>query len=371
MGLLARARSIPTGSGQKTSRGGLLALSRRFRLAPPPLTLRPAAVPQEEVEQARSGPERSLPPAVSAPPPLPPTDLRAALQALPEGVETPAQLFSALKSALPLSRAALLLFDPARSVYAPWAAAGLDETTMRRLRLPVDAGGHFDRLLAGEVLLLADPAEREPLRRYFSTREFATMESLLIVPFVHERRLLGMLLDTRSGADEALRDSLRAWAPEAARLLYRSRQQRIEAPPPLGVPGREELRERAQVAAREAAARGNRLALVRLSLQPLVGAVGERNPFADPFRVQEDVLRLLSAVFRPLGDAVPLGSAKALLLLSVPAEPDLPLLTAHLRAALRTLVPQLAADAPLELEETMRVCEASPEAAGTCLAELV
>ena len=201
--------------------------------------------------------------------------------------------------------------------------------------------------------------------RAFDARSRATL------PLQLRLHLLAVLLDTRPRADEALRNSLRQWAPEAARLLYRSRQQRLEAPPPHSVPGREEIRERAQAAAREAAARGNRLALIRLSLQALVGAVGQRNPFADPFRIQEDALRLVSALFRPLGDAVPLGSARALLLLGVPAEPDLPLLAAHLRAALRSLVPQLAADAPLDLEETMRVCEASGEAAGTCLAELV
>jgi hypothetical protein len=375
MGLLTRARSVETGSGRPggleakaTTRGGLLARSRHYRPASGPTTLFQATVRQDELEGARSRRERggeTRPPTEK--------DLQSALLRIPEGVEAPGQLFAVLRHQLRLTRAALLLFDPVRSVFAPWASQGLDETTLHRLRIPADAGGHFSRLEAGEILLLEDPAERNELRRYFSTREHATMEALLLVPFVHEGRLLAVLLASLAGQafDRTLLDHLRESAPQIAALLYRSREQRIDGLQQQGIERPEAVRERVVGAAQTAEARGNRLALIRISLEGLTRLLRERNPFVDAFRLQEDLNRLMLSLFRPLGGVVQVDTNKVLLVVSALKEPDAALLTAHLKAALRALVPQLADSGPLDLQEAMRVCTPSPEEAGTCLAELV
>lgn len=378
MGLLTRARSVETGSGRPggsgaspTSARGLLARSwqhRRSRGAPAAASLFPAEIPQQELDgaRARRAPAAELPP-------LSRKNLQSALLRIPEGLAAPGQLFAALKEQLALTRAALLLFDPSRSVFAPWASHGLDETTLHRLRIPADAGGHLDRLETGEVLVLDDPQERNELRRYFSTREHATMQALLLVPFVHHSRLIAVLLASQAQRpfDHSLLSQVRSLAPQMAALLFASREQRLENLPQQAVERPEALHARVIGAAQAAAARGNRLALIRISLESLARTLREHSPLADPFRLREDLSRITSSLFRPLGSVIQVDTQRVLLVVSAVKDPDVALLTAHLRAALQTHVPQLADGGPVDLQESARLCTPTPEEAGTCLAELI
>jgi hypothetical protein len=374
MGLLTRARSVETGSGRpgglettKIPGRGLLARSRQYRPAARAATLFPATVGQEELNGARSRREHARLPRLPSE-----KELQSALLRIPDGLEAPGQLFAVLRHQLRLKGAALLLFDPIRSVFAPWASHGLDETTLHRLRIPAEAGGFLSSLEAGELLLLEDAEERSELRRYFSNREYATMEALLLVPFLHEGRLLGVLLaQSREAFAESLLDRLRSLAPQVGALLYRCREGRLEALQQQAIERPEPVRERVLGAAQAAAARGNRLALIRISLEGLTRILREHNPFADGFRLREDLARLVSSLFRPLGSVVQVDAARLLLVVNSVKEPDVPVLTAHLQAALRALMPQLAESGPLDLEEATRVCAPSPEEAGICLAELI
>jgi hypothetical protein len=374
MGLLTRARSVETGSGRpgglettKIPGRGLLARSRQYRPAARAATLFPATIGQEELNGARSRREHARLPRLPSE-----KELQSALLRIPDGLEAPGQLFAVLRHQLRLKGAALLLFDPIRSVFAPWASHGLDETTLHRLRIPAEAGGFLSSLEAGELLLLEDAEERSELRRYFSNREYATMEALLLVPFLHEGRLLGVLLaQSREAFAESLLDRLRSLAPQVGALLYRCREGRLEALQQQAIERPEPVRERVLGAAQAAAARGNRLALIRISLEGLTRILREHNPFADGFRLREDLARLVSSLFRPLGSVVQVDAARLLLVVNSVKEPDVPVLTAHLQAALRALMPQLAESGPLDLEEATRVCAPSPEEAGICLAELI
>ena len=375
MGLLTRARSVETGSGRPVgsaaptrTRGGLLARSRLLllRTVCPVATLFAAPIAEEELEQARA-------PRGQAPAARDPEQVRSALLALPPGVEAPGRLFALLCDHLALTRAALLLYDPARSVFAPWASCGLDQTTVHRLRLPLEAGGPLQPLEGGEALLLREAAQREPLRRYFSTREHATMQWLLLYPLLHEQRLIAVLLATQSRRplEEPALAALHCLDSEAAALLYRSRGPLPEPTRSQGLEGQESARERVLEAAQVAAARGHRLALIRVSLEGLTRLLREANPLADTFRLREELQRLVLAMFQWLGGVVGLDSEGLLLIVASVKKPDVELLTAHLRAGLRHLVPQLAEVQSLDLREAARVCDPSPQEAAACLAELL
>ena len=80
-------------------------------------------------------------PAVAPPAPADASSILAALRALPDDVELPSRLFTVLKDALGIARGALLLYDPLRMVYAPWASCGLDQTTLHRMRISLGAVG--------------------------------------------------------------------------------------------------------------------------------------------------------------------------------------------------------------------------------------
>ena len=120
----------------------------------------------------------------------------AAIQALPDGVELPSQLFSALTEQLSVEKGALLLFDPIRLVYAPWASLGYDQTTLHRMRIPLGANESFKALANGSPILVEDASTLGAYEQYFSAREFSSLSRILLTPFITAEKLVGVLLFT-------------------------------------------------------------------------------------------------------------------------------------------------------------------------------
>ena len=97
-------------------------------------------------------------------------DILGSLKSLPDGVELPSQLFSLLIARLGIQKGALLLFDPLRMVYAPWASRGYDPTTTHRMRISLGASESWNALANGSPMLLTDPPALAAYQPYFSSR---------------------------------------------------------------------------------------------------------------------------------------------------------------------------------------------------------
>jgi hypothetical protein len=405
MGLLKRARSIlwasrSDGSGFEDLRqtGGLLGKSleflnsltrpanRREDRSPsvPALsatdTTAPEAVPRTWRESGQSEPaeiaEQQLEPETLSPAERQDRLLRG-LDEIEEGIEAPGQLFALLKVHLQLNRAALLLYDPVRLVFAPWAVYGFDKTTSRRLRIPLGANDTINRLASGTMYNLDDPAELQPFQQYFSFREFSNLEKLILVPFIQESRFMGLLLIAEMGIqiDPDNLEIFKILANRAARLFYRARERHLEGAR-RGLPDRPEvLRESVESALRPYLDKGIAPLMIRIDTAALVESVRQRNAYIDPFRLSQDLSRVVLSVFHSLGPVFQVQQDRILILITNGADRIDPqnadLLIYHLKSTLMRLLPELSEGEEINLNEEIRRPGADIEEVLTFLAEIV
>lgn len=256
---------------------------------------------------------RPVPAPVAAPPAADPqaltAEMLAALRALPDGVELPSQLFSMLLTRLGIGKGALLLFDPLRVAYAPWASRGYDPTTMHRLRISLGATESWNALANGAPLLLADAPSLAPYQAYFSSREFSSISRMFLTPFIAEEKLIAVLLATDLASpfpdDAALLACLAQVALAGANRIYAARASRMAD---AGIvvsaaqnaaettPGNEMTRFISGLGTAP-----TRVLLVSLSLEDFSRAVIVAHPHLDPFRLHEDITYFLGSFLADLG----------------------------------------------------------------------
>jgi hypothetical protein len=302
-------------------------------------------------------------------------EILSALTRLRRGLEAPAGLFSLLKEELGLTHSALLLYDPLRMVFAPWAACGYDPTTLQRLRIPLGYNDSFTRLASGETLRLSQETDLAQLRTLFSFRQFSSLDYAVLVPFVHAGKWVALLLITGQEASGAERDPdlYAGIAERAAELLYEARERHLEA---LNHDERHLEAVRHELLARpdqlvqlvtrsaEAATEGDRpLLAIRLDLRGVFAAVLHAAPALDPFRLREDLAGVLLAVASSVGTATLLGSEHLLLLIHGIEPEDPELLLRHLEGVLRQYFPTLAELPELGLHPEIRSWNGPPEQA--------
>jgi hypothetical protein len=299
--------------------------------------------------------------------------LWAGLGEMEDGIESPGRLFALVKEQLKLDRAALLLYDPVRMVFAPWAVHGFDETTNHRLRIPLGANDTINRLASGKVHLLSGPEELQPFQQFFSFREFSTLSNLLLVPFIHESKFMGLLLSAES--DRTDLDIFTTLAERAARLLYEARERHLEGAK-RGIPEQpESLRQTVRAALQPCVDRGFSPLMIRIDTATLTESVQKRNPFIDPFRLNQDISRVVLSLFQSLGSVFQVDRERILIVVTNKAQPiqegDSELLLYHLKATLGRLLPELAEQDPIVLDEQVRIPSPDIEEALTYLAEIV
>jgi hypothetical protein len=344
MGLFARARSLSRPGPKRSSGIGLL---RRSQI----LLERPSPAPETGI----------------AAPPTSADELLFRISQIPEGIAAPALLFSLLKAHLRLQEAALLLQDSARQLFVPWCSTGLDTTTRHRLLLPPGLNEPFNRAASGEVILV-EGVELQGFREFFSSREFALIRQLTLVPFVHGRRLVGLLLIVRMASQPA---------GEMLSLLRQVAQQ--AAPPLLRVAGRlgdEGLRDTEQPLSElvtgmleSAKQHSHPLLLMRLKLGPLLRQVAARYPELEPFRLQEELLILCRDLFRVIGRVRSLKSNQLLIVINGMKDADPELLQRELEAVIQASLRELIAADTVKMAAESRIVTEDPEAAFDFLAE--
>lgn len=363
MGLFARARSLLEVG--KPGRGllykSLLILDKL--LHPELITHQEAKAfpPKQEAAVAQNGPEGEA---------YREEKLLYQISLLPESFSAPALLFALLKDRFALKSAALLLYDPRRLVFAPWASTGFDTTTRHRLRLPLGLNEEFNRAARGEVVVLTD-AQLQGFKGFFSAREFSALAHVVLVPFVHSQRLIGLLLIAQMGlalSDKSL-ELLRAVAQPAAALIHQARekaQQPEGAEPGNGkLPLSDEVQAVMQTCRRE----GNPLILMRLSLEDLLSKVLQRHPYLDGFRLREELQEYCSSLFRVIGKVHALKPRELLVLIHGMRQADPPLLTRQLEISLRSFIRDLSDTAEIDFDEKVRIVSEDPQAALAFLAE--
>jgi hypothetical protein len=273
---------------------------------------------------------------------------------LQEGIEAPAQLFAILKENFHLEKAALLLYDPYRMVFAPWAASGYDRTTLRKLRFPLGFNRHFNRVAGGETIVLSDSGELAEFQRCFSAREFSGIGQLAVTPFICEDKLLGVLLITHNArlASAESRQLLDEISQQAAPLILRFREKKLESLKRDSLKRPELFAERLQ----SLAGRNKELPfiLIKISLVQIAKIITGKNPYLDSFRLHEDLAGIFSALLHEIGSVQPLGSGQLLILVHDMAEMDSRLLLHHLELTVRSFFWELAGEASLDLHAQVK-----------------
>ena len=233
-------------------------------------------------------------------------EVLTAIAALRGGVELPSRLFTALTTLLGVRKGALLLFDPVRLVYAPWAVLGYDQTTLHRMRIPLGANDTWNALANGSPLTLSGAPSIAGFQQYFSAREMAGVSRLILVPFLAEEKLIAVLLlsdiDSPLAKEEDLISCLARAAEAGAPRVHEARAARIAAagstgarPEPLNLTD-----EPSRFIASIGASR-KMVLLLSLSLEEYSESVLKAHEHLDPFRLHEDLLYFLGSFLSDVG----------------------------------------------------------------------
>jgi hypothetical protein len=326
MGLLrkaAYAATVPSGTPAPAASNAAprASLLRKViaRMKPAP----PAEVPPSDLQRISITTE-SPPTKPAAEPAADPQklilDILKALGALHDGVELPSELFSLLIARLGIRKGALLLFDPLRMVYAPWAARGYDPTTMHRMRISLGATESWNALANGAPLLLGDPATIAPYQPYFSSREYSSISRLLLTPFIAEEKLIAVLLASDLAApfpgDQELLQCLAQVSQACSNRVYAARAARLAgAGIDIARPGASTGDETSRfIAALGSAA--PRILLMSLSLEDFTRSIAAVHEHLDPFRLHEDLTYFLGTFLADVGRIMTLGQGRFIVGLS-------------------------------------------------------
>ena len=237
-------------------------------------------------------------------------EMVAAIQSLPDGVELPSQLFSALAGRLSVEKGALLLFDPLRLVYAPWASLGYDQTTLHRMRIPLGGNESFKALANGSPILVEDASTLSTFEQYFSAREFSSLVRILLTPFIIAEKLVGVLLLTvlqpPFAGDAELLQCLKAIADAGSPRVQKAREKKLRRadshPARSGGAPEEEIGRYIS----SFGSAGTRILFLALSLEEYSRKIIAAHTHLDPFRLHEDLHYFLDSFVAELGLAVPI-----------------------------------------------------------------
>jgi hypothetical protein len=303
-------------------------------------------------------------------------ELAGELSALEATIDLPSRLFGLLKNRLGIAKGALLLHDAARQVFAPWAAAGYDAATLRRMRIPQEDAA-FARLAGSPPVAVSDAKGIADLRRFFSSREAGAFQRLLLAPFSAGERLLGVLLVSDISppvpAGAPLDDCLARAAAAAVPALQRLRDEILLQARTGPVSPKEAREDLTRFLA--AHPRGTPpFTVFTLSLERCRKRAIAANPWFDPFRLEEDLRGVVSGFTADLGRAVHLGRLRFLVAVRDLGPTDTDLYTHQLASLLGTLFHATAfeaADAEVGSARTFPDgAEATPESAAELLASL-
>lgn len=237
-------------------------------------------------------------------------DILAAIEKLADGIELPAELFTAVSARLRIEKGALLLYDPLRLVFAPWASLGYDQTTLHRMRIGLGANESFNTLANGSPIALSEASSLAPYQPYFSSREFSSISRLILVPFIASGKLIGILLVSelrlRFESEQALLACLTRVAESGSSRLLRAREERLKRAGAQGLRPGASPQEQIEHYLSSFGSAATQILLLSLSVEEYAQSILAAHAHLDPFRLHEDFRYFLSAFVSELGAAITL-----------------------------------------------------------------
>ncbi len=259
---------------------------------------------------------------------------------LPTGLQSPAHLFTTLVRNLGLERAALLLPDYDENIFVPWASVGHDSTTVHRLRV---LGSDMEALTReGSTGVLWEGDALTQLAPYFSHREASMLERLLIVPLGDTQTTQALLVISEAPMlrdnPEVLRIVLAAVSESAARAIREQRVERVQVMRHAVVFKQDEI---GTVSTRIEERSPDKVLGIRIDLSDIVAHVTTANAHLDSFRIWQDVLRTIAALFASTAVVTDAGANRVIILVHEHVEDDVQLLVHHVAATLWEYFPEL------------------------------
>ncbi|NOY08069.1 MAG: hypothetical protein GXP33_04425 [Spirochaetes bacterium] len=228
------------------------------------------------------------------------------IQSIEEGIETPAFLFAMLKNKLGITKGALLLYDPLKMVFAPWASSGYDTTTMHRLRIPLGFSESFNETAEGKTVVITEEQKLKEYKSFFSNREFNLISRLIIAPLISKNKLVSILLITEAAEEidnEPLDIIISNISSQLTQKIYNAREKKMQLLKKIEPEELESLENTIDKHITYALEKEFSFVLVLLKLSDFIKSVASgTSSLIDPFRLSEDITKILQSLFYNMGN---------------------------------------------------------------------
>jgi hypothetical protein len=204
----------------------------------------------------------------------------------------------------------------AEAYFAPWAVEGFDETTMRRLRIPEGFVASHPRFfssicsLRGEDISLFSP--------FFSFREYAVLNSIVIIPFIKNTTLISFLLIVDSPVLSEMSDYVSSRffslvSQKITDILSTMREDQLSL---LAAPDDADSQNVFDAVDRLISLstfRNKRISLIIFDMGVFIDLVVKGRPGVDTFRLCRDAIAVLKSLVAGMGDAFMLDEKRSLI----------------------------------------------------------
>ena len=256
--------------------------------------------------------------------------LKQDISKIEESIETPAFLFSLIRNRLSISKGAILLYDPLKMVFAPWASCGYDETTMHRLRIPLGFSESFNEMAEGNTIVLDESEKLKPYKSFFSNREFNLLSKLIICPIVIKNKLLSILIVSEANETKdtlSLKDILDNISSVLAEKIYNAREKKMKLLKKIEPELLDSLEKAIDKHITYALEKNNNPALVLISFNDFIKQTSsETNILIDLYRISEDATKILRSLFYSMGSVFELESGSYIVSIFKIKKPDFDLI---------------------------------------------
>ncbi len=256
--------------------------------------------------------------------------LAAGISELSPSLEGIAELFELLKKAFSIKKGALLTRSSESEFFLPRAQTGLDITSRNRLRIPPE----FLTVQSARGAWIV-PSELSTIQPYLSSREFALLDEVCILPVYSESLCSGlvMILSDTYDTDKVRKLSQAEIEPvQHAIGSYFTRIKLFQLTKTPETSGGSLELERFIHKMREYQMV---FTAVRFNIAPLLERLQTASPDVDLFRARKDTLRIIETLFEGSSVLVSLHSDSYLLLLATKRQQNPALLQHQVGLALQ------------------------------------
>lgn len=194
-------------------------------------------------------------------------------------------LFKELVDLFAIEKGALLIREG--EIFTLSAIIGFDETTKNRLRMNID-----------EYILFSTTGKNEILQKYFSIREFVTIEQIQLVPFTNKNNIEGILLVTDYKTQKIpLLEEINMYAQQLEQFfndnpLLRLKNAEVQS---------SNIKESITSYLQKIKNADNRVILLKLNLNDLISKIRENDSFSTSSNISNSAIRILSSFSKNRG----------------------------------------------------------------------